>query len=748
MLWFLKRCLLCCSVMLLTTAVCTAQSGGAIRGKVTVEGQPVHHARILIVQTGRSAETNDDGEFEFRNVPPGNYELIARATALSDSRRTIQVNAGEVATLDFALRIAAATEQVTVTATGQEQSAFESLQSTTSLEALELTQKSHTSLGEVLDNQPGVAKRSFGPGNSRPVLRGFDGDRVLVLRDGLHTGGLASQSGDHGENLDVLNLERVEVVRGPATLLYGSNAVGGVVSAITGQHRTHDHPSPGLSGYASGVAGSANYLGGGSLGLDYGIGKWVIRSGAGGQRTGDYDTPIGPIANSRSRNYNARGGFGYYGDKGFASVSYDYDNRRFGIPFAVFLESGGTTGPDDEVINLRQRSQDLKFSGGFQELDSFVTGIRANISYTHYRHGEFDGDALGTDFFNKQANYRVTFEQKKYGLLTGTWGFSGMMRDYKSVGAETLAPPTTARNFALFGLQTIGNDRISVQFGGRYEHTGYSPSTSSGLPDRTFNGFSGAVGVRVPLWKGGAFVTNFTHSYRAPALEELYNNGAHPGNLAFELGNPGLTREQGNGLEVSLRQQSDRFRATGNYFYYGMNDFVFLSPTSRVASGLFEAEYLQADARYFGGELSTEIGLHEKLWLLAGVDVVKARLSEGVVSPTTAFTFGKDRGLPRIPPARGRLGFDFRHKGFSLRPEAIFAKSQDDTFPNETRTAGYSVFNLGASYTIAKSHMVHVFSLNNFNLGDRLYRNHSSFIKNLAPEIGRGVRFGYTVRFF
>ena len=464
--WFFKPCRvftqLCCGLALLGSINAESTSGGAIRGTVSVEGQPVHHARILIAQTGRTVETDDDGRFEFRNVPPGTYDLIARATALSDSRKTVTVNSGELTTVDFTLRIAAAAESVTVTATGQEQSAFESLQSTTSIESLELTQRAHTSLGEVLEHEPGVAKRSFGPGNSRPVLRGFDGDRVLVLRDGLHTGSLSSQSGDHGENLDVLNLERVEIVRGPATLLYGSNAVGGVVSAITGQHG-HNHPSPGITGYATGVAGSTNYLGGGSLGLDYGFEKWVLRFGGGGQRTGDYDTPVGEIANSRSRDYNARGGFGYYGTKGYASLSYDYNNRKFGIPFAAFLESGGVTGPEDEVINLRQRSHDIKFTGGFEEMDSFIEAVRANVSYTRYRHGEYDDEVLGTDFHNRQGNYRVTFEQKKYGLLSGTFGFSGLHRDYKSIGAEALAPPTFENNFALFGLQTIANDRFSLQ---------------------------------------------------------------------------------------------------------------------------------------------------------------------------------------------------------------------------------------------------------------------------------------------
>jgi iron complex outermembrane receptor protein len=498
------------------------------------------------------------------------------------------------------------------------------------------------------------------------------------------------------------------------------------------------------------VGGSTNAYGGGSGGLNYGIGSWVFRIGGGGQRTGDYDTPIGAIVNSRTHSYDARGGLGWYGEKVFFSLSYDFDRRRYGIPFAAFLESGGTATPDEEVVNLRLRRHDIKFTGGVRELDSPVTDVRVALGYTDYRHGEFDGDDLGTDFKNKQFNYRVTFDQKRAGRLTGSFGFSGAHRDYQSIGAEALAPPTLQNSFAAFALETVDLERLSLQFGGRFEHTAYSPDPSfiPALPERTFNGFSGSAGIRVPLWSGGAVVANYTHSFRSPALEELYNNGPHPGNLAFEIGNPNLTRELGNGIDLSLRQRSDRFRGEVNFYYYKLGDFVFLAPTGNIQDGLFEAEYLQSDARYLGGEVNLEFGLHENVWLTTGFDVVDAQLTRAVNSPTTGATAAPGTPLPRIPPRRARAGLDLRYKGLSLRPEGVFASAQDDLFTNETRTPGYAVFNLGLSYTVARSHWVHVFSVNAFNLGDRLYRNHLSFIKDLAPEIGRGVRVSYTVRFF
>jgi iron complex outermembrane receptor protein len=243
----------------------------------------------------RSVETDEKGVFEFQQVPPGRYTILAHLEGFPDDVRSVTVPAGAGATLDFTLRLSGPREQITVTATGSEQSTFEAFQAVTTLDTNKIAEESHPSLGEVVDKEPGVGKRSFGPGSARPVIRGFDGDRVLVLQDGLRTGSLGSQSGDHGEPIDVLSLERLEIVKGPATLLYGSNAIGGVVNAVTG----HDFAHEGVRGYFTAIGGTTNDQAGASGGLEYGIGKWMLWGNASGQRTGDYNTPIGEIQTLR-----------------------------------------------------------------------------------------------------------------------------------------------------------------------------------------------------------------------------------------------------------------------------------------------------------------------------------------------------------------------------------------------------------------------------------------------------------------
>jgi iron complex outermembrane receptor protein len=736
------------------SAQTTTGALGSIKGSVSggqgTNAYRIHNANVLLQPGNRSVRTNHSGEFEFRNLDPGSYLLIAHSPGLADERRQVQVTAGQTSLADISMRLASVHEEVTVTATGRQQSTLEAIPSTTSVGSIELVQNAHTSLGEVLDHEPGVSQRGFGPGSSRPVIRGFTADRVLVMQDGLTAGGLGSQSGDHGEPVDVLELERVEIVRGPATLLYGSSAIGGVVNTISGNFDHDEHPHEGWSGYATGLGGTTNAQGGGGGAIRYGFDHWRLWAGGSGQRTGDYDTPIGTIANSRTRSGDGFGGFGYSDERKYFDLGYNYDNRKYGIPFGAFLESGGTTGPEDENINIRMQTHNWKVNTGVRNLEGPISGVDANFGFIRYRHGEFEGEEEGTKFKNDQFNYRLVANQAKYGKLSGSFGISGIHRAFESIGDEALAPPTDQNSFSAFTLQALDFSRISFQFGGRFEHAGYSVDQSV-LParrNRDFNGGSAAFGTRIPLWEGGSLIANYTHSFRAPALEELYNNGPHPGNLAFEVGDDSLKAEQGDGIDLSLRHHAGRFSGSANFFAYHIDNFIFLAPTGNIEDGLFENEYLQGPTRYIGGEVEASFDVRKDLSLNAAMDIVNAELTSPVFSPITGISTPANTSLPRIPPLRGRVGFEYRYKGLSIQPQAIMSSSQDNVFVTETRTPGYTVINIGASYTVARAHAAHVFSVNSFNLGDRLYRNHLSFIKDLAPEIGRGVRFSYTVRFF
>lgn len=702
-----------------------------LRGRVTLEvrGAPLHHVTVAITQLHRLAETNDQGEYRFTEVPPGTYDVSAHLHATIDQKQSVELRAGQEAVLNFQLRLGIVHEQVTVTASGTEQTPLETFQAVAAVDSLELATRPATSLGEVLAGQPGVAKRSLGPGTARPVLRGFDGDRVLILQDGLPTGTVSSQSGDHGEPIDPTAVDRIEVVKGPATLLYGGSAVGGVINVITGHHQVHRHPHEGARGYITGNAGSGNGLGGGSAGFEFGTGKWLLWGDGGAQRTGDYSTPTGKVENSHTRMSNTLGGFGRYGERTLFSLNYGLQEGRYGVPSVAYEQGEEDHGP----VDLSFRRHNLRFNVGQKNLGSALDHFDFAVNYSDWMHKELEGDALGTQLFNQQFIYRGLFEQKPVQGLAGRFGFSGLERRYKAAGEERLSPPVTQRGLALFAVEELSLWRVRVQAGGRLEHTRYRPEE---LPPRSFTGGSAAAGVNLPLWRGGVLAANYTHSFRAPALEELYNHGPHTGNLTFEIGNAALLPERANGLDLAVRHGSARVHGEANFFYYSLHQFVYLAPTGRVQHGLIEAEYQQAGSRYLGAEARVDVHLRPNLLLEAGADTVDAELR------------ASGTPLPRIPPARGRLGVDYTFKGFRFKPEGVLVGAQSRIFSTETRTAGYALLNLETSYQWASQHALHVVSVNLGNAANRLYRNHLSFIKDRAPEMGRSVRLTYTVRFF
>jgi len=717
---------------------------GALQGRVTVRnnGSPVVSASVLVIQLERSATTDSDGRYELRNLPPGRYDVISHMHALTDEMQTVEIVAGQTITADFELSFAPLRHEVTVTATGHEETTFESFQAVTSLDSFELVGKNAFSLGEVVKNQPGVNTRSFGPGNSRPVLRGFDGDRVLILADGLPTGTLSAQSGEHAEPLDAAHLDRLEIVKGPSTLLYGSNAIGGVVNAVTEHHLIHEHPHKGLRGQVIAEGGSNNNRASGGASAEYGFKNWMVWGHGSRQVTSDYHTPEDRVENSKTRMTSGNLGFGWFGHGPFFSLGYYFNKGRLGVPFAGEFHhhddegDGGDSagGEAPPLVDEKFTWQNVRLTVGAAAFSGVFEKLKLAANFSRWMHKELENDQPVTDFDNKLLNLRGTVEQRKTGPLVGTFGFQYSHRDYKSAGEESLAPPVTSNVVSAFSMQEFQFERAQLQLGGRIEHAGYNPVF--GALKRSFTGLSGAAGFSYRLWRAGNFVANYTHSFRAPALEELYNYGPHVGNLAFEIGDPDLQREASDGFDLSLRHHGDVIHAQANFFYYHIRDFVYLAFTGEVEHGLRVAEYSQADARFTGGEAQVSLALHPSLWLNLGMDTVNAKLT------------GSGTHLPRIPPLRGRFGVDARYKGFAFNPEVVMASNQGDLYPTETPTAGYTVFNLDASYILARSRLAHVFAVTVFNVGDRLYRNHLSFIKDFAPEMGRGVRFSYSLKFY
>lgn len=769
-----KTMLLCVAVVALVGAPAArgqSPASGAVAGRITIgsaEGEPAHGATVLIVGLRQFTTTDSEGRFVVTGVPPGPWEVLAERQHFSTARASVTVAANQTVTVELVLELAGVHEELTVTASATgARTTFDGFNAVTSLDSDALARARGATIADALSGQPGIALRSFGPGSARPIIRGFDGDRVLVMQDGVRTGDLSSQSGDHGITLDPASLERLEVVKGPATLLYGSNAIGGVVNAVTPEETFRAAPFSGQIGTVTVDAGSANTQAGAGAFYQYGNGRWTMWAGGGARRTGDYDTPLGPVGNSATQLSTGRFGIGWNGARPFFTLAGQFEDGRHGIPFAGEFhahEEEDGEGDDEsaeEQVDIASRRLDLRVDTGLRSVqNAFMETFKVTLAYTDYGHDELEiagaVETPGTRFDNDTVTLRAELEQKRVGRWGGRIGAEWFGRDFRATGEEALAPPTSQSSLAAFIYEEVDFGRVRLQLGARVEKNDYDTmpreESADNLPDahdehgdepeppavrdRDFTGGSGSFGVHADLGSGNALVANFSAASRAPALEELYNFGPHVGNLAFEIGNPDLDLERTLGVDASLRTRTSRLRSEINVFLYEIDNFVFLDFTGNEVDGLREAVFLQGDSRFTGFEASASVDLSRGLHLHGGLSYVSARLR------TT------DEALPRIPPLSGRVALEIPWGAWSFRPEVTFAGRQDEVFRDETPTVGSVRLNVGLSYLVLHGHTTHAVSITAYNLTNETYRSHTSFIKDLAPEMGRGIRAAYTLRFF
>jgi iron complex outermembrane receptor protein len=718
--------LLISSIAILAASPVAALSGTVIHSS---NATPVPGAAVVLEGPTTSATTVTDaaGKFSFASVPAGAYHLVVRADGFLMAR--IEVTLGD-ANPPMEVRLNADPHYTEVISVSPEaRSVFDSYQPTSVLGGQDLARKLQGTIGATLGEEPGVAVRSFGPGPSRPVIRGLDGDRVLVLEDGKRMGDLSSQSGDHGVNINPAMAQKIEVVRGPATLLYGANAIGGLVNVITRSIPTAKVTSP--TGSATFDLGSAAGEAGGAGDVTAGRGRVAVHVAGSGRRAGDYASPDGDVPNSFNRGGFFEGGLSFVGDHGYVGGSVGYDKTHYGIPF---VEEGQTSiDPRRTTFDLRAERRDL---GGV------ISSYRASFGVRRYKHDELDGEEVATSFINNSNEFELMAAHRPSGRLKGSFGVWALGRDFSAEGEEALSPPVDQNGFAMFVYEELTmTPHASLQFGGRYEHAGFDPGED--FANRTFDNFSASVGLLVHPTDRTTLAFNLARAGRHPALEELYFHGPHPGNNAFENGNDALESEHALGFDVAFRLQAARVSGEVTYFISNIDQFIYRQLTDEVEDDLPVTFFTQGDARLQGIESHVDVQLATPLWLEGGLDYVHGELT------------ADSTPLPRMPPLRGRLGFRVQHNALQAGVEGVFAADQDrlytietgDGTVGETPTAGYSLFRLFAAYSFVQSKVTHTIAARLNNAGNTTYRNHLNYLKDLAPEPGRDFRLTWTVQF-
>jgi iron complex outermembrane receptor protein len=567
-----------------------AQTAGRISGQLvsSVTGKAIKGALLVIEETKRETRTDEEGRYSFDGLQAGTYHLVVTAPGFMPQRVEITA-ASEVIVRNLTLDPEVHYSEV-VSVSPEARSQFESYQPTAVLAGQELTQNLQGTLGATLDEQPGVAQRSFGPGPARPVIRGLDGDRILILENGSRMGDLSSQSGDHGVNVNPAAATRIEVVRGPATLLYGANAIGGLVNVISDEiPRT---PVSGASGGVTVDLGTAASEGGAAGDIAWGSGRFALHAGGSGRKSGDVDTPAGTIDNTQSRAGFLNVGGSWTSKRGYVGASYGYDDTKYGIP----VVEGGN-------VQLTPRRQSFDVRGEGRDFDGFFSSVRASIAVRRYKHDELDGDEISTSFKNDTAEFELLAGHRQIGRLKGTIGGWGLTRSFSATGEEALSPPVDATGGAAFVFEELRWSKTTVQFGGRVDHAAFDPS--GGLPSRDFTNFSGSVGLLVRPSDVVTLAFSLARASRNPALEELYFNGPHSGNFAFEIGNPNLDSEHGLGFDATVRWRARLLSGEVTYFRNAISDYIFRNPTGDEEDGLPVVEFVAADSVLHSAQCSS-----------------------------------------------------------------------------------------------------------------------------------------------
>ena len=465
-------------VLVVSAAAMATAQGVSVSGRLyhSVSSKPIAGATVAIEGTKLEVKSGPDGSYSIPNVPAGPHHLVVTAAGFVSSRSELTV-AETPMTLDVAVDPELHYSEV-VSVSPDARNQFDSYQPTSVLAGADLAKQLEGTVGATLATQPGVAERSFGPGPSRPVIRGLDGDRVLILDDGQRVGDLSSQSGDHGVVLNPTGAARIEIVRGPATLLYGANAIGGLVNVISDTIPTTR--VNGVSGGLTADLGTADSEVGAAGHVLYGNNQWAVHASGSGQRSGDVDTPEGTIDNSQSRGGFGSVGVAWTGERGYFGGSYGYDNTKNGWPY---VEEG--------LIQLTPRRQ--------------MFGLRAGRTTSMERSPRSEPclATASTSTTSSRATRSAHSSRtiRRISTFRPSISRGDADRDHRRIvpragvhptRAEVLSPPVDENAFALFLDQELNWPHVTVQFGGRLNWAGYSQRRVAVCD---FTDGSGSVGI-------------------------------------------------------------------------------------------------------------------------------------------------------------------------------------------------------------------------------------------------------------
>ena len=627
---------------------------------------------------------------------------------------------------------------------------------TSVLESDDLTLQQQGSLGETLNKQPGVSSSYFGPGASRPIIRGLDGDRIRILRNGVGALDASSLSYDHAVPLDPVNVDRIETVRGPAALLYGGNAMGGVVNTF--DNRIPTQAIEGIQGAGELRYGGAATTRSSAGKLEAGNGTFALHLDANARAFNDLRIPgdarsrhapqsesgdekKGRLGNSNGRQDGGAVGGSYTWNDGYAGLSYSNYDANYGSPA-------------EQDVRIRMKQDHYAFASELRNLQGPFSSLKFNAGYTDYEHREIEDGEVGTTFKKKGYEARMEARHMPLGSLNGVVGAQFNRNAFSALGEEAFVPHTDTTSGALFILEEFqATDRLTFSLGGRLEHTVVDPdakgnerfeATDSSKSFTAGSVSSGALLSLTPVW---SLAATLGYTERAPTFYELFANGAHVATGTYEVGNANLSKEKAVSSDLALRFDTGTHTGSVGVFYSHFSNYIGLLGTGRTlndegvpdADGIPEYIYSGVRARFTGFEAKDHWKLGESAYGKFALELAG--------DYTRATNLDTGQALPRIAPLRLRSGVLWELNRWQARVDVEHASNQGRVPDNESGTDGYTTLGASAGYHFEVGNSQWLAFVKGENLTNQTVRYASSILRDIAPAPGRSIEVGLRTTF-
>lgn len=686
-------------------------------------------------------------------------------------------------------------DKVVISAHSFDQGQHEMSQPATLLTDEDLERQRANSLGEMLSQQVGIHNSSYGTAVGRPVIRGMSGARVKVLQDGIDTLDASAVSPDHSINVDTFGAKKIEVLRGPATLMYGSGAFGGVVNVVDGRVPTGLEESETSVRMQYDTVNEGKTLGFKNNGFtDLSAGKTLHWKISGSHfRSDEYELPKlkashdehhegeteaehaeheehaseDVLANSDTAYNNQLAiGSSYVFASGYVGLAISQSKSEYGLPGHVHHdehEEGETAEEhaehehEGDGARIKMRQQRIDLDSRWDQPTAGIEAIKFRLGFNDYRHDEVEGGEVVTEFRRKGYEGRTEVLLSPIADISQALGLQFSQDTFKSGSAsensgEVAVPETDSATVGAFWLGKTQLAGWGVELGTRLEQAQISPDspaainascgalTVNGYEDKKFNTYSASLGVLRDLdfaamndWQ---FTASVTSAQRAPSAQELFSCGAHGATQTFDMGNPDLDVEQALNFELGLRKIQGRLTTGLNLYQNNINDYIYAQNTGLEVNGYGQYQYVQSDVKFMGAEVDAAYQLLQGLTLTAMADRVRAD------------------DLPRIPADRIGMGFELSTMALfsSASDWMVFGhwqqvQKQNQVADNEETSLGYDLLTLGMSYQAVLPKSEYRIDLKANNLLDEEIRQHTSFVKEQAPQPGRNISLGLAVTF-